>query len=396
MANKSIILLPMLLLVSVAVMCLSEGAIVSESSSDEGIQRALSSLAAGRYKEAERIASRVAASTGEDAAWRSWLIVATARHRLEKYPQAAEAYKQFLSLCRNPSERAYVMEQINRCRLARDKSARPVVVSELLSAKQRAKLSTVDNRKFTESSEHFVVRSHNSELAKLIVKQAEIALRRICRVILAGQDYPHSVSIYVWPNVAQYRKHAVSAPEWSGGGFSLRYDKNGQLVRRIDLTQLGKDGLFDTNMLDRILPHEMCHLVLAEFFGDAPCPLALNEGLAMMAEASVDNSRVLLAGTAMLGDSKIPLRKLLMTERCNAENAAVFYAESFSLTAYLHKRMTPGQFREMLTHIKTGCPLEEAIQRALYVPIDETFGKRLSTAWEAEALRQWQFLNALN
>ncbi len=385
----------MLLLVSAVAMCLSEGAIVSESSSDEGIQRALSSLAAGRHEEAERIASRVAAGESEGA-WRAWLIVATARHRLEKYPQAAEAYKQFLSLCQSPSERTYVKEQINRCRLATDKSARPVVVSELLSAKQRAKLSTVDNRKFTESSEHFVVRSHNSELAKLIVKQAEIALRRICRVILAGQDYPHSVNIYVWSNAAQYRKHAVSAPEWSGGGFSLRQDKNGQFIRRIDLTQLGKDGLFDTNMLDRVLPHEMCHLVLAEFFGDAPCPLALNEGLAMMAEASVDNSRVLLAGTALLGDKKIPLRKLLMAERCNAENAAVFYAESFSLTAYLHKRMTPGQFREMLTHIKTGCPLEEAIQRALYVPIDETFLKCLSTAWEAETLRQWQFLNALD
>ena len=116
----------------------------------------------------------------------------------------------------------------------------------------------------------------------------------------------------------------------------------------------------------------------------------------MMAEARVDNSRVLLAGAALAGGEKIPLQKLLRMDRCGADNAAVFYAESFSLTAYLHKRMTPGQFGEMLTHIKTGCPLDEAVQRALYVPENETFLKRLSTAWEAEALRQWQFLKALD
>ncbi len=382
-------------MVLVAAMCFSAAVTDSEPSSSEGIQQALAALSSGQAERAERIAAKVAAGEAEGA-WRAWLIVASARHRLDRYASAQKAYRQFLSLCRSPAERVYVMEQIDRCRLASAEPAGAVVVSEQLSPRRRAKLSTVDNRRFTESSEHFVVRARNSDLARLIVKQAEIALGRICRIILSGQDYPHSVSIYVWSNVAEYRKHAVSAPEWSGGSFSLRQDDNGQIIRRIDLTQLGGDGLFDAAMLDRVLPHEMCHLVLAEFFGDAPCPLALNEGLAMLAEARVDNSRVLLTGAALAGGGKIPLRKLLRMDRCDADNAAVFYAESFSLTAYLHKRMTPGQFGEMLAHIKTGCPLDEAVQRALYVPGNETFGKRLSAAWEAEALRQWQFLQALD
>ncbi|MDY7009319.1 MAG: peptidase MA family metallohydrolase [Planctomycetota bacterium] len=394
MVNRPAILLPVLISILISAMCFSSAVIVSEPSPDDGIQQALAALSAGQAERAERLAAEVVADESEGA-WRAWLIVASARYRLDRYVQAEKAYRRFLSFCRNPSEQAYVVEQIDRCRMANAESAGPVVVSEQLSARRRVKLSTVDNRRFTESSEHFVVRAHNSDLAKLIVKQAEIALGRICRIILSGQDYPHSVSIYVWPNVTEYSKHAVTAPEWSGGSFSLRQGDNGQIIRRIDLTQLGKDGLLDTTMLDRVLPHEMCHLVQAEFFGDSPSPLMLSEGLAMMAEARVDNSRVLLVGAALAGDEKIPLQKLLGTDRCDAENAAVFYAESFSLTAYLHKRMTPGQFGEMLNHIKTGCPLDEAIQRSLYVPESETFMERLSAAWEAEALRQWQFLKAL-
>ena len=139
----------------------------------------------------------------------------------------------------------------------------------------------------------------------------------------------------------------------------------------------------------------MCHLVLAEFFGDAPFPLALNEGMAMLAEARVDNSRITLAGAAVAGEKKIPLRRLLTINRCKSDNAAVFYAESFSVTAYLHGRMTPRQFHEMLVHIKTGCPLDDAVQRAMYVPRDDEFLKRLTKAWETETLRQWQFLKVL-
>lgn len=149
-------------------------------------------------------------------------------------------------------------------------------------------------------------------------------------------------------------------------------------------------------MLDRVLPHEMCHLVLAELFGEAVCPLALGEGLAMLAEASVDNSRIVLAGTAMTGEGKIPLARLLLMERFAKDEAAVFYAEAFSFADYLQSRMTRRQFREMLDHVKAGRPLDEAIQRALYVPCDEALLGKLARAWEAEAIKQSQFLRALD
>ena len=50
----------------------------------------------------------------------------------------------------------------------------------------------------------------------------------------------------------------------------------------------------------------------------------------------------------------------------------------------------------MLAHIKGGRPLDEAVQRALYVPYDEAFLERLARSWESEAVRQSQFLKALH
>lgn len=376
-------------------LCLSAAAAISVLSGSDDVQEALAALARKHPARAERIALGAVASK-RDGCWRAWLIVAAARQRMGLHRPAVEAYRRFLALCQSPAERAYVMEQIRQCRQAETPPPRPSPPSKLLSAAQRDRFGEVENDEHTESSEHFVVRARNGALAKFVAAQAEIALGRICRSILSGQDYPHSVGIYVWGDLGEYRKHAVSAAEWSGGSFSLRHDDNGRLVRRIDLTQRDRAGRFDVIMLDRVLPHELCHLVLAELFGDAHCPLALNEGLAMMAEAGVDNSRILVAGAALAGNKKIPLEMLLLMDRCGADTAAVFYAESFSLTSFLHSGLSQEQFREMLAHIKAGRPLDEAIQRALYVPREEAFLARLACAWETEAIRQSQFLHALD
>jgi len=357
-------------------------------------QRALAALREKDFALAERIALS-AAQAQPERAWRTWLIVATARERRRQFEAATDAYREFLAMCRCPSERTYVLERIRQCQRAANPPRPPLPISKRLGPAQRQRLARVQQRLWTESSQHFLVRAHNAELAKLVAEQAETSLERICQIILPGQVYPHSVDVYVWPTVEEYLKHAATAPEWAGGSFSIKRSDDGQVVRRIDLTQLDGQGRFDTNTLDRTLPHEMCHLVLAEYFGDAHCPLALNEGLAMMAEATVDNRRLLLAGAALAGSGRIPLPELLRMERCESDNAEVFYAESFSLAAYLHARLTADEFREMLEHIKTGLPLDEALQRALYVPPDERFLARLDKAWQTEAIRQSQFLRAL-
>jgi hypothetical protein len=213
-------------------------------------------------------------------------------------------------------------------------------------------------------------------------------------MILGGRDDPHYVEINVWADQDDYIAHADDAPEWAGGNFSVQ-SRHGVTTRRIDLTQRDARGRFAVIMLDRVLPHEMCHLVVHEYFGDAACPLFLNEGLAMLAECEVDNQRVIVAGTTLAGGEPLSLRDLFARERHNMGEPGTFYAASFSFVEFLHSRMTEDQFTEFLAHVKDGCFVCDAIQRALCSPDTPTFPTDLESAWQSHAILQAQITRAL-
>ncbi|MCD6304645.1 MAG: hypothetical protein J7M21_06755 [Planctomycetes bacterium] len=358
-----------------------------------GIQQALDDLAAGRYAQAERL-SVALATDGRTPHPRAWIIAATARQRSHRYSQADRAYRLFLASCSSRDLQDYALGQIKQCRSLSRPVQVPTAPSKRLDGAALAELAQVDKREYTESTEHFVVYARNAQLAKIVAGEAEVALDRICRVILAGQEYPHSVTIRIWPDHRAYHTHAADAPDWSGGKFTFSVN-DGLVTRRIDLSQRDADGKFATIMIDRVLPHEMCHLVIQEYFGDATCPLFLNEGLAMMAEFEVDTTRLELAGNAIAGKARSSLLRMLVSRRYDLESPAVFYAEAFSFVEFLHERLSTAQFRQFLEYVKDGCTISDALQRALYMPSSETFLERLASAWEDHAVEQSQFLEAL-
>jgi hypothetical protein len=358
----------------------------------ERIQRALEELGSGRDRDAERIAMTIA--EGEPPCPRAWLIVATARQRSGAYASAIRAYRLFLASSESGDQRSYVTGQIRICEEAMDKPPAANAPSRRLSQEDLAGLAKVEEGFSTESTEHFVVRARNPRLARLVAAEAERALTRICGGILGGQDYAHTVEINVWPDHKEFTQNVVDVPDYAGGNFSFT-TKDDVTTRRVDLTQRDDQGRFSTLMLDRILPHEMCHLILREFFGDTACPLFLNEGLAMLAESEVDNDRVVLAGTALSGKGKIPLENLMLLERQVLKDPALFYAESYAFLAFLRSRLSDSQFKSMLENVKSGCSVVDAVQRALCSPDDEDFLQALSRAWEEEAISQAQFIRTL-
>jgi hypothetical protein len=359
----------------------------------DGVQAAVRAFRDGRYELAEQIALELANRPGEPVP-RAWLVVAAARQQRERHASAARAYRLFLGSCDSPRLREYARRRLRTCEAGPADEPAAGTPSDELSPQELERLRRVSDRVYAESSEHFVVRARNPELARLLIRRAEAALRRICGVLLGGQAYPHSVDVYVWADRDEYRLHAVDAPDYSGGNFTIRHTPEG-VVRRIDLTQLDADGRFDVLMLDRVLPHELCHLVTHEYFGDAHCPLFLDEGLAMLAEAETDNARVLLAGSACAAERGLPLGRLFLCDRRAVDDVAVFYAESFSFVEYVHRRLTREQFRRFLEQVKGGCTVAEALQRALHLPPDESFLPALADAWESHAIAQAQYLRAL-
>ena len=381
-------------LLAAAGLCGAVAAASYQAETTSALQDALVKLHRGQLSQAEADAL-ILASRSDKSATRAWLVVASARQRLAKHEGAVRAYHNFLESCTSPQLRAYVTEQITECRARLAPPAKQSVApSRRLTRADLTDLGTVGPRMLTETSEHFVVRARNARLVKLAVVEAEAALTRICGYILCGKAYPHSVTITIWADQKEYAAHARNAPEWAGGSFSIASD-NGVITRRIDLTQCDGNGQFDVIMLDRVLPHEMCHLALQEFFGDAHCPLALNEGLAMLAETETDNARVILAGMALAADRDASLVDLFARQRHSMGDPAVFYAKSFTFIEFVRSRMTHHQFRAFLSHVKDGCAIGDAIQRAFCAPDDEQFMPALARAWQDRTVVQAQFLRAL-
>jgi len=359
----------------------------------DSIQTALRHLADGQYDQAERKGLALATDSATPAP-RAWAIVAAARQRRGECASAARAYRFFLATCECPATQQFALAQIAACDKPKSPRTSPLPPSRQLADDTARKLADVHDRLYTESTEHFVVQARNPAVAQLVAAQAEVALDRICRVILAGQAYPHTVQVNVWADHDQYLSHATDAPEWAGGSFRLT-TVGGTLQRQIDLTQRDKLGRFAPIMLDRVLPHEMCHLVVKEYFGDTACPLFLDEGLAMLAEFEADHNRTRLAGNAIAGKAKTTLEGLLVRRRYSVREPAVFYAESYSFVEFLHDRVTPEQFRAMLQHVKAGCTVTDAIQRSLFLPAESSFLGELASAWEDHAVEQSQYLRAL-
>ena len=380
--------------VAVAGICGFVAAASYQAETTCSLQDTLAKLHRGQLPQAEADAL-VLASRSDKSAPRAWLVVATARQRLGKHKAAIRAYRDFLANCTSPQLRTFATEQIAECqgRLS-GPTMRPAAPSTYLGPADLVELAKVGKQMLTETTEHFLVRARNARVAKLTAIEAEASLRRICGYILCGQAYPHSVTINVWADQKEYAANARNAPEWAGGSFTVTSD-NGVLTRRIDLTQCDADGRFDPIMLDRVLPHEMCHLVTKEFFGDARCPLVLDEGLAMLAERDTDRARVLLAGVALAADRSASLDDLFTRQRATIGDPAVFYAKSFTFLEFIRNRMTQEQFRAFLSYVKDGCEIGDAIQRAICAPDREEFIPALARAWQDRAVIQAQFLRAL-
>jgi len=359
------------------------------------VQVALAELRAGRLVAAAELAGKIAADPARPRP-QAWLIVAAARQRRGDLPGAAEAYRTFLAACEDPAAGDYALEQLAICRRGTATvPPPPALPSRALSPERRQLLAQVGSRLFVEVSDHFTVQTHNPHLSRLLVEQAESALKRITHVVMRGAEYPHSVELNVYPTARDYRRQGKFGTEWSGATFELSTDEAGFIRRVIHLTQLNDAGQFDIEILDRILPHELCHLVVTEWFGDTYCPLYLQEGLATQAEYNPSRMRIILAGAAMAAKKALPLRDLLATEAYDPDNVALYYAQTYSLMRYLSQRLSRRQFTDTLTHIKDGCTLDDALQRALVSPYDENFLAKLERAWQKDAVIQAQLLMIL-
>ncbi len=207
------------------------------------------------------------------------------------------------------------------------------------------------------SKDHFIVYHENRSLANKAAWRAEYHYKKILRHMGVADFHPwekgEKCVILIFGSQDEYVKE-TGAPEWSGG---LAF-KDKDIIATFE----GSIGLED-----RILPHELTHLVLKEYFGKSDIPLWLTEGMAQYEEESTlgygykKNTMKAARGNKSLRLKDIFEAKYLPED---GEECALFYAQSASIIDYMRAQLLQTQFSVFLKEIKNGVAMDEALKRS--------------------------------
>lgn len=166
------------------------------------------------------------------------------------------------------------------------------------------------------------------------------------------------VKIVLYADQESYVRE-TGLPAWSGGG-ATQYHRQLRSRAIVSYRQ-------ERDFLRKILPHEISHLILADFFGSKPVPLWFNEGVAQLQEfGKVEEARQLIGKVARLG-YVIPLEALLQMDVRYQDNQGVvlvFYAQSVSVVDFLIRQYGNRRFQHLCRLMREGRPFERALTKA--------------------------------
>ncbi|MCA8959311.1 MAG: hypothetical protein KDC38_02310 [Planctomycetes bacterium] len=201
---------------------------------------------------------------------------------------------------------------------------------------------------------HYSIR----ERAEEVGRHLEHHLQRLRQKWFRGaQPLRKKVAVYLHPNQDAFRSSA-SPPPWSSGVTRHEY-RLGQCF--------GHEIHFDASapqFQSATLPHEICHVLIPSIVGlETRPPLWLDEGLATTEEPEFKQqyyARVVV--DALRDGTEFGLAELFSREQYpEAERAALFYAQSNSVTQFLIERMGLREALEFFRALAVG-PVEEAVR----------------------------------
>ena len=187
----------------------------------------------------------------------------------------------------------------------------------------------------TVRTNNFEVTAPTGRIARLLADAAE-RQRKEKAVLWLGKELP------AWPERCPIRVKIQATG--TGGATTFAFDK-GKVASRSMNVEGPLDGL-----LSSVLPHEITHTILADFFG-APLPRWADEGAAVLSEDEEEQQRY--AGwmrEIVAKERLIPLSRLLDLNKFPGDLMALF-AEGHSLTRFLVERKDRKTF---LAFIKRG------------------------------------------
>lgn len=316
--------------------------------------------------------------------WRVQMLLADAYERSGRPLAARKLYDAVLT--GNPPGRAQLVARQAVERLTRQmETNRPD--SGQVTPRQIAEMSVSFPEQTRRLTPHFEITTSNPTLAGVLAGRAETVLDRVRRTVLGGQLYPHRIELTVFANEKTFRASSV-APHWSGGGFKLTVRPDGTYRRQVLLWQLDDENRFRSSLLTRELPHELAHVVLREFFGQAACPLWLDEGLACLAQDDGGRDMASRMSELLRADAAVQLVDFIDQVNPDLDRPANFYVQAASWTRYLRSNMTDAQMKTFLGHLKDGHKPSVALSRTLFLDNQRNWLSDMEERWH-----QWALLN---
>ncbi len=243
---------------------------------------------------------------------------------------------------------------------------------------------------FAYETQHFTVYSANERLSKVIGERAEIYLDFMNKALFGGRSWAVRFPILVYTTIDDYNKHG--GPQGSGG---VTYGHITGKTQAIVLFQLKPDfGKGGGNRrsgggggagkelwkygIESVLPHELTHAVINEFFSSRKVPQWLHEAMAGRFERTRDHygeaarlSRKVVAGEFFR------LRDLFNQEGY-PEGIELFYEQAAAVVLYIFET-GPEAMHAFLSELAAGNGHDAACAAALGIPVEggvEEFERR--------------------
>jgi len=238
-------------------------------------------------------------------------------------------------------------------------------------------------------TKHFTVYSTNERLSKTIGERAEIYLDFMIKKLFGGRSWAVRFPILVYTTEADYQQHG--APAGSHGVTLGHVTGKTQAIVLFQLRPEGRRGSRSGGSrgggggtqvykyaVESILPHELTHAVINEFFGSQEIPRWLHEAVAGRFEQTRDHygEAARLARKVVAGEY-FRMRDLF-EQKVYPERIGLFYEQSAVVVLYLFEA-GPDAMYAFLSELAAGNSHDAACAAALGIPENnavEEFEKR--------------------
>ncbi len=240
---------------------------------------------------------------------------------------------------------------------------------------------------FVYETQHFTVYTANERLSKIVGERAEIYLSFMIKALFGGKSWAVRIPILVYTTLDDYHKHG--GPVGSGG---VTYGHITGKTQAVVIFQLkpnfsrsdrgGGGGGGGTEIwkygIESVLPHELTHAVLNEFFSSRKTPQWLHEAVAGRFEQTRNHygDAARLARYVLAGEF-FRMRDLFDQEGY-PERIELFYEQAAIVVLYLFEA-GPEAMHAFLSELAAGNGHDAACAAALGVPIEgavEEFERR--------------------